>query len=291
MPHETLISCKEAARHLEDPGWVFVDCRFQMTDKDHGRREFLGSHIRGAVYASLDDDLSGTVVPGVTGRHPLPGREHLTAVISRFGIANGTQVVVYDEQAGQMAAARLWWLLRWAGHTAAALLDGGFQRWQSLGLPTGSGEHRNAPAVFQAVFNDDLLFEACDVEEVMADTAWALVDSRARDRYRGENETIDPVAGHIPGAVSAPFGDNIGADGTMKTPGELRKRFEEEIGRVPGRQTVFYCGSGVTAAQNILSYVHAEGEMPRLYVGSWSDWITDRKRPVEIGDAGNPERG
>ena len=283
VPYKTVITCQEAIQHLGQPDWVFVDCRANMADRDLGFRIFCAAHLPHAVYAGLDDDLSGPVIPGSTGRHPLPNKEDLIALIGRLGISNSTQVVVYDEQAGQMAAARLWWLLNWAGHEPAAVLDGGMTRWRTLGYPVASDVHRNQPAAFKANFLDRLLCHADDVTGVLHDPATVLVDSRAADRYRGENEIIDPVAGHIPGAVNAPFGDTIENDGSLKPPPNLKTQFCQR-GIFSVRHPIFYCGSGVTAALNILAYAHAGLGMPRLYAGSWSDWITDRTRPVAVGD-------
>jgi thiosulfate/3-mercaptopyruvate sulfurtransferase len=283
MPYDTIITYHEVARHLEDPAWVYVDCRANMADREFGHRVYCQAHLPRAVYAGLDDDLSGPAVPGSTGRHPLPSREQLIALFARLGIGTTSQVVVYDEQAGQMAAARLWWLLKWAGHEAVAVIDGGFQQWQALGLPTESGEHHNPPATFTARFQDRLLATANDVTAMLGDPAVVIVDSRAADRYRGENEIIDPVAGHIPGAVSAPFVETIATDGTLKPPLLLKEHFRLR-GICAERQPVFYCGSGVTAAQNILAYVRAGLGMPRLYAGSWSDWIMDPARPVATGN-------
>jgi thiosulfate/3-mercaptopyruvate sulfurtransferase len=285
MSYKTIIACEKALQQLDHPDWIFVDCRATIADPDYGTRVFREAHLPRAVYASLDDDLSGPIVPGCTGRHPLPSKEDLVALIGRLGISNSTQVVVYDEQAGQMAAARLWWLLNWAGHEAVAVLDGGIARWRDLGYPVESGEYRNPPTVFQANFQERLLCHADDVAGVLNDPATALVDSRAAERYRGENERTDPVAGHIPGAVNAPFGETIGTDGTLKAPTLLQEQFGQK-GITGDRNPIFYCGSGVTAAQNILAYRHAGLGMPRLYVGSWSDWITDRTRPVAVGDEG-----
>ena len=289
MLFKTIITCHETASHLDTPDWVFVDCRTSMADREYGYRTYQQSHLPHAVYAGLDDDLSGPVIPGITGRHPLPSRDQLVALINRLRIGNTTQVVVYDEQAGQMAAARLWWLLNWAGHEAVAVLDGGFHHWQTLGLPTESGDHQNRPSAFSANFRDRLLVKADDVSAALADPSVVLVDSRAADRYRGENEIIDPVAGHIPGAVSSPFGETIAADGTMKPSLLLTEHFRRR-GISSDRHPIFYCGSGVTAAQNILAYTHAGLGMPRLYAGSWSDWITDRTRPVAGGDEPGEQR-
>jgi thiosulfate/3-mercaptopyruvate sulfurtransferase len=283
MTYKTVITCEKSLQQLDQPGWVFVDCRANMANPDYGNRVFREAHLPGAVYASLDDDLSGPVVPGSTGRHPLPSKEDLIALIGRLGISNSTQVVVYDEQAGQMAAARFWWLLNWAGHEAVAVLDGGMVRWQSLGYPVESGAHRNPPAVFRANFLDRLVCCADDVAGALNDPATVIVDSRAAERYRGENVTIDPVAGHIPGAINFPFSETIAEDGTLKPPMLLQGQFSKK-GITGELNPIFYCGSGVTAALNILAYLHAGLRMPRLYAGSWSDWITDPTRPVAVGD-------
>jgi thiosulfate/3-mercaptopyruvate sulfurtransferase len=283
MSYKTIITCHEATDHLGETDWVFVDCRAQMADHEYGYRVYRQSHLPRAVYAGLENDLSGTIIPGVTGRHPLPDPEQLIALIRRLGINNTSQVVVYDEQAGQMAAARLWWLLKWAGHEAVAVLDGGIHNWRALDLPLASGDHQNPPSLFTANFQERLLASATDVTTSLTTPTTLLVDSRAADRYRGENETIDPVAGHIPGAVSAPFGETIATDGTLKPPLLLKEHFQQRLAGTD-RLPVFYCGSGVTAAQNILAYVHAGLRMPRLYAGSWSDWITDPSRPVATGN-------
>ncbi|MGC1375546.1 MAG: sulfurtransferase [Anaerolineales bacterium] len=281
MAFESIISCEEASVHLQEPSWVFVDCRASLADKSQGYADYLQSHIAGAVYASLDGDLSGKVIPGQTGRHPLPEKQDLIDTFSRLGIANHSQVVVYDNQAGQMAAARLWWLLRWAGHASVAVLDGGLQCWQKAGLPVQSGLEQNKKSSFLASFDDSLLASSDDVLEKISASGFVIVDSRATDRYHGQNETIDPVAGHIPSAISYPFGNNISADGRLKPSGELKEQFKE-IENFRPEHTIFYCGSGVTAAQNILSYAYTYPgkRMPRLYVGSWSEWITDKSRPI-----------
>jgi thiosulfate/3-mercaptopyruvate sulfurtransferase len=203
-------------------------------------------------------------------------------MVSGWGIAPGTQVVVYDDSSGSMAAARLWWLLHWAGHEAAAVLDGGFQRWVAAGFPCESGAAVPGASAesFTPRFCAEMAVDAGDVLAVIHDPDWVLLDARAADRYRGENETIDPVAGHIPGAVSAPWQDNMAADGSFKSPGELQERLEKLTGGRGPSRTVLYCGSGVTAAHEALAFVHAGKGMPRLYAGSWSHWITDPARPV-----------
>lgn len=278
----TLISTQELADNLNNPNWVIVDCRFSLADTEQGRREYQQSHIAGAVYAHLDEDLSGPIIPGQTSRHPLPDVETFARMLSSWGIGNSTQVVVYDSMGGAIAA-RLWWMLRWLGHNAAAVLDGGWPRWQTEGRPVSHGVESNRPQTFTPQPRPELRLEADDVMQIKNDSAWRLFDSRSADRYRGENETLDPVAGHIPGAISLPFGENVGPDGCFLPPETLKTRFQNQLGDVPAEQAVFYCGSGVTAAHNILAVLHAGLGEPRLYAGSWSEWITDPNRPVATG--------
>jgi len=283
MPYTTLLTPSELAHHLADPDWVVVDCRFSLNDTERGRRDYQQAHIPGAVYAHLNEDLSGPIIPGKSGRHPLPDRDVLAQTLSRWGISPGVQVVAYDDAGGSMAAVRLWWLLRWLGYDAVAVLDGGWPRWQRENRETRSGiEHRSA-RIFTPNPQSDLLVDASDVLAMLHDTEHPLFDSRSADRYRGENETIDPVAGHIPGARSAPYAENLDPDGLFLSPEALRARFQTLLGDVPADHVTFYCGSGVTAAHNVLAMSHAGLGTPRLYAGSWSEWITDPKRPIKTG--------
>jgi thiosulfate/3-mercaptopyruvate sulfurtransferase len=282
MAFTTLIGPAEAADHLDDPDWVFVDCRFVLGQPDAGAAEYAERHLPGAIYADLDRDLSGPIVPLRTGRHPLPSPDALVDTASRLGIDGSTQVVAYDAASGAMAAARLWWLLKWAGHEAVAVLDGGLAGWDAAGLPTSSGVEKRADRRFEARFRPELVAGTAEViaaAEHTASDAVVVIDARAADRYRGENETVDPVAGHIPGALSLPYAGNVDPAGTFLGVDALRARFEG----VGLRNPVFYCGSGVTAAQSVLAYQHAGLGMARLYPGSWSEWITDPDRPVATG--------
>jgi len=280
VPYTTLIDITAAHNHVADPDWVFVDCRFVIRDTARGRKDYLASHVKGAVYADLDNDLSGQIVPGRTGRHPLPDRESIVRVFSRLGIGPKTQVTAYDESTGAMAAARLWWLLKWAGHDAVAVLDGGFKAWTGAGLPCGSGPEARPASRFVAAFRPELAVDARHVLSVLNDHDWVVLDARAADRYRGENETIDPVAGHITGAVSAPYISALGPDGLFKPAEEIVQLCESAMGGRDAEHTIVYCGSGVTAAHSVLACAHAGRGLPRLYAGSWSDWITDKDRPT-----------
>lgn len=283
MSFDALIDGKTLLAHLDEPQWRVIDCRFYLDNPDRGKQEFVQSHIPNAIYAHLDKDLSDKVIPGVTGRHPLPNERSLINLFSRWGITNNTQVVVYD-QGNSMIAARLWWMLKRCGHKAVAVLDGGWQCWQGE-FPESNQDITIQPQEFHLNPDKTLEVSVQDVIACIDDPHSKLLDARTADRYRGENETIDPVAGHIPSAVSAPFIANIEANGRFKSIESLKSRFESILGSTPASQTIVYCGSGVTAAQNILAMYYAGLGMPKLYVGSWSHWITDPERMVASAEA------
>jgi thiosulfate/3-mercaptopyruvate sulfurtransferase len=280
----TLVSPAELADLERQHGarLSIVDCRFSLTDVNAGERAYDQAHLHGAVYAHLDRDLSGRVVPGVTGRHPLPEPQSLAARFTALGISNASTVVAYDDGNGAFAA-RLWWLLRWLGHDDVAVLDGGIARWRSDGYAVTSERPTIVPRGFHGSPRSHMLADASEVDALRQDPSARVFDSRGADRFRGENETIDPVAGHIPGARSLPFMDNV-AEGRMRPLGELHARFQAALGDVPPTQAVVYCGSGVTACQNLLAAEHAGFSGMRLYSGSWSEWITDPSRPVARGE-------
>ena len=284
LGYQTLITTDLLAHSLHAPGCVILDCRFSLADADYGSREYASAHIPGAIYAHLDIDLCGPMIKGVTGRHPLPSPVHAEAVFSRWGIEPGVQVVAYDDQAGALAAARAWWLLRWLGHMDAAVLDGGWQAWSRTHLPVKAGIETGSPGQFRVKNRPDLVVTAEQVNLMRLDPAFRLFDSRLPERYAGIVEPIDPVAGHIPGAYSAPYSANLTSEGTFQTPENLRVRFERLLEGVPAERSVFYCGSGVTATHNILAMQHAGLGEARLYAGSWSEWIVDRQRPIAVGE-------
>jgi thiosulfate/3-mercaptopyruvate sulfurtransferase len=280
MTYTTLISTTELARHLTDPDWAIFDCRFALADPERGRRDYAQTHIAGAVYAHLNDDLAGPIIPGFTGRHPLPATDVAADKFSEWGIDDRVQVIVYDDAGGAFAA-RLWWMLRWLGHEAVAVLDGGWPKWKNEGRETRAGIAIRASRRFVPQPRPELLSTLEEVESMRHDTGSKLFDSRTAERYRGENETIDPIAGHIPGAISAPYPDNLNPDGTLRPQAELRLRFAVLLRGTPAEQTTFYCGSGVTAAQNILALKHVGLGDAKLYVGSWSEWITNPQHLIE----------
>ncbi len=266
--HTTLIAAHELAA-LDGEELCIVDCRFDLADPDAGRREFEQGHIPGAIYAHLDDDLSGPVLRGRTGRHPLPAQGDFPSFLGRHRIAPFHQVVAYDD-AGGVFAARLWWMMRWVGHYGVAVLDGGYDAW----LDRMGADPRPTPPAdgVRPVLT-------VSMEEVRGG-GLHLLDARANDRFHGRNEAIDPKAGHIPGAINAPFEDNLGSDGRFLDQATLRQRFERLIGD-DDRPVACYCGSGVSAAHSILAMVHAGLPEPALYGGSWSEWITDPGNPIE----------
>jgi len=283
LMHRTLIASDTLSAHLSDPDWVIVDCRSSLADLDYGRRVYAESHLPGAVYANLEEDLSSPVIPGQTGRHPLPDIAVLAAKFAAWGIGEGVQVVVYDDRSGGIAA-RLWWLLRWLGHEAVAVLDGGWQGWIGQGLPVSAAIPVPTPCNFQPKPHPEMLADVEQVEAIRGDDHYKLVDSREQIRYEGKHEPIDPVAGHIPGAVNLPFANHVGSDGRLASPESIRNQWLSVLGKTPPEQTVVYCGSGVTACFNLLTMEHAGLEGARLYPGSWSEWIADPARPV--GKAG-----
>lgn len=276
-----LISTTELVKHLNDPNWAILDCRFTLADTERGRRDYQIRHIPGAVYAHLDEDLSGPVVKGVTGRHPLPSAEAAAVKFSAWGIDDQVQVVVYDDAGGALAAVRAWWMLRWLGHRAVAVLDGGWQSWQMAAFTVRPEIDMRLTRQFIPHPDPSLLVTTSEVETLYLDPGYLLFDSRTEDRYHGQNETIDPVAGHIPGALSAPYLTNLNPNGTFRSREELRSRFEKIMGIIPAERTIFYCGSGVTSIHNILAMEYAGLGQAKLYAGSWSEWIANGKRPVE----------
>ena len=276
--YQTIISCEQLAQNLENPDWVVVDCRFDLDDPDAGFRVYQAGHIPGAQYANLDRDLSNPVIPGKTGRHPLPDIKAFSELLSKWGIDQSVQVVVYDSRGGGLAV-RLWWLLRWLGHKQAAVLDGGWPAWEKGNFPTETRVRKIEARKFTPNEQTGMVASIEFVDEVRQDPDFLLVDSRSAERYWGIKETIDSRAGHIPGAVSFPFEANLDQDGKFLPIQDLKDRFEALLEGLPADQVIFYCGSGVTAGHNILSMVAAGFDMPKLYPGSWSEWCADPERP------------
>ncbi len=285
MIYSTIISVPALISEFENPNLAIIDCRFSLTDTEAGRQNYLAAHIPGAVYAHLDEDLSSPVISGTTGRHPLPAIEKLAVKLGDWGIDSSSQVVAYDDAGGALAASRLWWLLRWLGHNAAAVLDGGWQAWLEAGETLHSGLEMRPARTFVPHIQNGILIDADEILNRLGDSNFLLLDSRDEARYRGDEEPIDPVAGHIPTAHPSPHLNTLDQKGKFLPQEELRSQFTALLGEVSPGDTVFYCGSGVTAAQNVLAMAHAGMGIARLYAGSWSEWITDPLRPIAVGES------
>jgi thiosulfate/3-mercaptopyruvate sulfurtransferase len=279
--HTTLISTADLAAHLDDPAYVIVDVRHDLAQPDTwGEQQYAAGHIPGARFAHLDRDLSAPKT-GRNGRHPLPTPESAAAAFGRLGIDDAKQVVVYDQGPG-MYAARLWWMLQWLGHEAAAVLDGGYARWTAEKRPVTTDVPGPRPAVFEAKRVLPTV-SATGVAASLPRHTLLLMDARAAERFRGDNEPMDPVAGHIPGALNRPYTRNVKPDGTFRSARELRGEFDAMLHGRSVDDVVHYCGSGVTSCHNILAMAVAGYPMTRLYPGSWSEWVSDRARPVATG--------
>ncbi len=273
--YQTIISPAEVTDLTADV--LIFDCRHNLFQLGEGAENYTAAHLPGAYHLHMDADLSGEILLGKTGRHPLPDMDAFAAFISRFGLGAETQVVCYDDKGGGLAA-RLWWMLRVLNHEATAVLDGGIQAWEAEGLPLEAG-YRDHPTASEggvvaphlARFAPHCTRDRAQIALLRNDPTHTVIDSRTVPRYLGEHEPIDPVAGHIGGAINLPWPDNL-TNGKLKPRAELKTRFAKL--KKDAQNNTFYCGSGVTACHNILAYTHAYGEMPLLYPGSWSDWIT-----------------
>jgi len=283
MAYRTLISAADLAQHIQDDNWIMLDCRHDLANPAAGRAAFDAGHIPQAQFAHLDLDLSDQrrgPNGEFRGRHPLPERDAFIEKLRAWGVNQDSQVIAYDAHGG-MYAARLWWMLRWVGHAAVAVLDGGLSAWSEQGLPLSTepgskprGKIEALPALARTASAADLLANLKTQQRT-------VIDARAPDRFRGENETLDPVGGHIPGAKNRFFKDNLQADGRFKTAQQLQADFDALIGAPD--EAIMQCGSGVTACHNLLALEVAGMSGAALYPGSWSEWCADPSRPVASG--------
>jgi len=283
MNYKTILSAEILEQHLNEPNWLILDCRFDLNNPLWGSKEYLKAHIPGAFFADLDHDLAGPITPS-TGRHPLPDPVEWRKTVSNWGIQADTQVVAYDTTGGSLAAVRVWWLLRAYGHEQVALLNGGLPKWLSENRPvTAAVSLPRNPSVFDGSLNTRLMVSSDELVRLHRDPRFRLVDARAAERFRGESEPIDPVAGHIPGAKNRPVAQNLNADQTFKSADQLHNEFSEILGDIQPEQIIAYCGSGVTGGHNLLALEIAGLPGGKLYPGSWSEWIRDPNRPIETG--------
>lgn len=283
MSFTSLVSTEELAKHLDDPDWIVFDCRFTLTAPESGREHYLHDHIEGARYVHLDNDLSSPITPR-TGRHPLPDKDKFVQWLRNNGVSNNSQVVVYDESFGAMAG-RLWWLLKWAGHDAVALLDGCYPKWRREGHKTSHELPETKSSNFEANFRDEMIISADEVLEfVNGNNKAVLIDARAEERFSGDIEMLDKVAGHIPGAINFPYEDNLDMGGDFLSAEELKEQFNNITNSKTPDKVIHMCGSGVTACHNMIAMEAAGLDGSKLYPGSWSEWITDTTRPVLTGE-------
>lgn len=283
MSYTTLIGAAELAKFIDKPDWRIVDARFSLADSSAGAKAYRQGHIPGAVYVHLNDDLSSPV-RDYSGRHPLPDFAQLAKKLGGLGIGNRTQVVVYDDAGGAFAG-RLWWLLRVMGHSAVAVLDGGYPHWLKQGLPVTTTLPKPQPTDFRMYLDDRQWLDARQVEDGLARRQICLVDARTPERYAGLQEPIDPIAGHVPKALNRAFQRNLQADGRFRSPAELQQAFSALIAGYTPQQVVHMCGSGVTACHNLLAMEVAGLAGAKLYAGSWSEWIRNPNRSVATGSA------
>lgn len=295
MP-DTLMTPGQLAARLEDADLAIFDCRFDLARPQWGSEAYAAARIPHALYAHLDRDLSGPPSPA-TGRHPLPEVSELAARLGRWGVDAQVQVVAYDQGSGAYAA-RLWWLLRWLGHARVAVLDGGMSAWQQEKLPLDTrpiaesrdvAQSARTPRQFEPRPDPAMVVSTTELERIVAagqiaGAAHVLVDARSADRFAGRNETIDTIAGHIPGARNHPFTENLDTTGRFRDRGTLRERFARTLEGVPPDEAIFMCGSGVTACHDLLAMEVAGLKGARLYAGSWSEWIRDPQRPIATND-------
>ena len=283
MTWRTLVSAEDLAGRLDDPRVRTFDCRFDLMRPQAGRERYLEEHLPGAVFADLNSDLAAPPT-AVSGRHPLPDPLVFATRLRAWGVDSDSRVVAYDDNNG-MFAARLWWMLRWLGHEAVAVLDGGMRRWQQLGLPLSETVPVTREGSFLARHRPELAVNADTVLESAADPARRVLDARAPECYRAEVEPIDRVAGHVPGARNHPFSGNLAADGRLLPPDELRQALLRSLDGAAPEHAIAMCGSGVTACHVLLAMEHAGLRGARLYPGSWSEWSRDPARPVASGAA------
>lgn len=277
-----LVSGAELEAHLADPAWLVLDCQHDLMNHAFGRQSYAREHIPGAHFVSMEDDMAGTKT-GANGRHPLPAVADLEALFSRLGVTAGTQVVCYDS-ANNNYAGRVWWTLRWLGHDQVAVLDGGLGKWRADARPTTASPPAARPAAqFAARPRDAMRVEVSTLVGNLGSRRLTVLDARTAERYAGLAEPIDPVAGHIPGALSRPWQQNILPDGTYKSAALLAAEYRALLGSAPASSLVHQCGSGVSACQNLIAMEIAGLAGSRLYIGSWSEWCADPARPVATG--------
>ncbi len=282
MTYTTLISTEDLARNLENSDFLIFDVRFSLDDESWGETVYQESHIPGAIHADVSKHLSGEIIPGKTGRRPFPKPEDFVKILSDWGVTKQTQVICYDAESGLMAASRLWLMFRWMGHDQVAVLDGGIKSWQGEGREVNQDVRKMAPSQFVPNIREELFASVDEVDAVRNDPDHCVFDSRGAEGYHGGGKYYDPVRGHIAGAGLADRAETLTKDGHFRSTVELKEHYANLIGGVAPAKTIFYCGSGITAAQNVLAMKHAGFDDCKMYIGSWSEWITDPQREIAL---------
>jgi len=278
----TLIDANTLNEHLSHDNLALFDCRFDLGNVLWGESEYTSAHLPGAQYLDLHRDLSSAITAD-SGRHPLPDPAKLASRLGELGVGPGSQVVAYDQGGNSAYAAHFWWLARWIGVRSVAVLDGGIAAWRAAGLPLENTVRTPARRELAVTLDANAWVSTAEVDDLRRRPGNLLIDARSAERFAGRNETLDPIAGHVPGARNRPFAGNLDADGLFLPAAELRRRFGTLLGSVPPAALISMCGSGVTACHNLLALEHAGLTGARLYVGSWSEWIRDPRRPVATG--------
>lgn len=283
MTYQTIISVEDLNKNLNTQDWLIFDCRFILKDPEGGLKKFNQGHIPGAQYVDMDKDLASPVT-STSGRHPLPNPEELINKLQSWGVNNSSQIICYDDMSGAFAA-RMWWLLKWLGHNNIAVLDGGIEKWTAKNIPLETDSQQRTAGSFSGLANNDMWVNVEFVQKELEQDKINLLDARSVERFTAKDTKTDPVAGHVPGAMSYPFAENLSKQGVFLPSEELHKRFTPIVSNPENKELINMCGSGVTACHNILAMSIAELPMTRLFVGSWSEWIKDKSRPVATGEA------
>lgn len=276
--YQTIVSTQTLVAQLNDPDWVILDCRFDIMDTKKGLKAFQKEHIPSAQYISLNDDMASPAT-ATSGRHPLPNPKTLSDKLASYGVSHSSQIIVYDD-ANNAIAARLWWLLRWLGHSSVAVLDGGLKKWCAEGSPLTDVVEQPPRGDFKGTPDDNMWLATEQIESLLNHSDATIIDARAEERFSGEEETVDSIGGHIPGAINNPLTDNLDSQDCFLPPEVLHEQFKA----LKKPYTVHSCGSGVTACHNLLAMEIAGLNGSKLYVGSWSEWIRSPDRPIETGE-------
>ena len=282
MTYQTIISVEELYKNINDQDWFIFDCRFSLSDPNEGTTKYNQGHLPTAQFVNMDKDLASAITPK-TGRHPLPDPDVFIQKLQTWGVNNSSQVICYDNLSGAFAA-RMWWLLKWLGHNDVAVLDGGIDKWNESDLPLEKDVQSRVKGTFSGQANNSMWVDVNFVQQQLAPAAINLIDARSKERFTAEDSKTDPVPGHVPGAMSYPFSENISKQGIFLSKSKLKERFAN-LYTDEQKEVISMCGSGITACHNLLAMCIADLPMARLYAGSWSEWIKEKSRPVAIGES------